>query len=45
MRHYTSDTGGTTAGVYNISVDATYSGYGATLTHSAPFTLTVESLF
>jgi hypothetical protein len=37
--------GGTPAGVYPISVDATYSGYGATLTHSAPFTLTVQSLF
>jgi len=39
------DSGGTPPGVYNISVDATYSGYGATLTHSAPFTLTVHSLF
>jgi len=37
--------GGTPAGVYNISVDATYSGFGATLTHSATFSLTVQSLF
>jgi hypothetical protein len=40
-----TDTGGTTPGVYNVSVNATFSGYGATLTHSAQFTLTVQSLF
>jgi hypothetical protein len=39
------DSGGTTPGVYNVSVSATYSGYGATFTHSAQFTLTVQSLF
>ena len=39
-----NDTGGTPPGVYTISVDATFSGYGATLTHSAPITLTVKSL-
>ena len=39
------DTGGTPPGVYNISISATYSGYGATLTQSAQFTLTVRSLF
>jgi hypothetical protein len=40
-----SDTGGTPPGVYNISINATFSGYGATLTHSAQFSLTVKSLF
>jgi hypothetical protein len=40
-----ADTGGTPPGVYNVSVTSTFSGYGATLTHSAPFTLTVKSLF
>jgi parallel beta-helix repeat protein len=39
------DSGGTTPGVYNVSINATYSGYGATFTHSADFTLTVQSLF
>jgi parallel beta-helix repeat protein len=39
------DSGGTTPGVYDISVTATYSGYGATFAHSAQFTLTVKSLF
>jgi hypothetical protein len=39
------DTGGTAPGVYNVSINATYSGYGATFTHSAQFTLTVQSLF
>jgi hypothetical protein len=39
------DSGGTPAGVYKISIDATFSGFGATLTQSAPFTLTVRSLF
>ncbi len=39
------DTGGTTPGIYNISISATYSGYGATFTHSTQFTLTVQSLF
>lgn len=38
-------TGGTPPGVYNVSVNATFSGNGATLTHSAQFTLTVKSLF
>jgi len=40
-----TDAGGTPPGVYNVSVNATFSGYGATLTHSAQFTLTVKSLF
>jgi hypothetical protein len=40
-----TDAGGTTPGVYNVSVNATFTGYGATLTHSAQFTLTVKSLF
>lgn len=39
------DTGGTTPGVYVVSINATYSGYGATFTQSAQFTLTVQSLF
>ena len=40
-----SDTGGTPQGVYTFLVSATYSGYGATLTQSANFTLTVKPLF
>ena len=40
-----NDTGGTPPGVYNISIEATYAGYGATFTHSAQFTLTVQSFF
>jgi hypothetical protein len=40
-----SDTGGTPQGVYTFLVSATYSGYGATITHSADFTLTVKPLF
>jgi parallel beta-helix repeat protein len=40
-----NDSGGTTPGVYNIAISATYSGYGATFTHSAQFALTVKSLF
>jgi hypothetical protein len=40
-----TDAGGTPPGVYNVSVNATFSGSGATLTHSAQFTLTVKSLF
>ena len=40
-----NDAGGTPAGIYNIAIDATFSGYGATLTHGASFTLTVQSLF
>jgi hypothetical protein len=40
-----TDTGGTLPGVYNVSVNATFSGFGATLSHSAQFSLTVKSLF
>jgi len=40
-----TDVGGTPPGVYNIVINATFSEYGATLTHSTVFTLTVKSLF